>query len=431
MRFRSPLFSSRRRIGAIIVLIALVLIILGVVAVPTLTSEIQQQQQKQAKLASTVVARSRGTNVALTPKASATTTLMPHLPTNGYPHVQGNRIVDANGQPLILRGAMVDEVLNMTVPGPDGRAAIQDFPTIVRVMSQWHMNAVRLPTCETIWQANPSAYISRLQFAVQQSNAVGLYVILDAHDDHNCSPPYNVNDLTHMPRSPLEGYWRAVATAFKNNPNVIFDVYNEPALLNINREAYTTADWQLWLHGGQRNGETFIGMQDLVNVIRATGAKQMLMVEGYSYAETFNNIGNNLVSDPDVVYEAHDYGLLKTPAQVYADYGFMLSRFPIFVGEWALMGGGNSGEINCSNVIPSQADSIVLTFLQYMAQNNISWTAYTFNSEHMIVDYAKFTPTSFDFKWTCGQSNPVPGMGTVVANYLNNNSGQWRSKMMR
>jgi Cellulase (glycosyl hydrolase family 5) len=423
MRPRSPLFSSRKRIGAFIALIALVLIVIAILAVPVITSEFAQQ--KKANLASTVVAK--GTHT--TPKPHATPTLKPHLPTSGYPHVQGNRIVDANGQPLILRGAQIEEVLNMTVPGPDGHTAIQGFASIVHEMSLWHMNAVRLPTCNTIWQANPSAYISRLQIAVTEANAAGLYVILDAHDDHRCFPTYNANDVTHLPRLPLESYWQAVATAFKNNPNVIFDVYNEPALLTTNREAYTTADWQLWLNGGQRNGESFIGMQALVNVIRATGAKQMLMVEGYSYAETFHNIGTNLINDPDVVYEAHDYGLLKTATDLFADYGFMLPRFPIFVGEWALMGGGNSGQTNCTNIIPSQADHVVQAFLQYMAQNNISWTAFSFNSQHMIVDYTKFTPTSFDFKWTCGQSNPTPGMGVVVQAYLSSAAGQLKSKL--
>jgi len=64
-----------------------------------------------------------------------------------------------------------------------------------------------------------------------------------------------------------------------------------------------------------------------------------------------------------------------------------------------------------------------------MAQNNISWTAFSFNSQHMIVDYTKFTPTSFDFNWTCGQSNPIPGMGAVVQSYLSSTSGQFRSKL--
>lgn len=425
------LFSPRKRISALFVLAVLVLVVAGVVAIPTLTTDFQQQ--KQISLSSTAVARA--TNIALTPRGRGQGPMKSRLPTNGFPHVQGNRIVDANGQPLILHGAQVEEVLNMMVPGPDGHAAIQDLPSIMRMMSQWHMNAVRFPTCNTIWQANPPAYIARLQYAVQQANANGLYVILDAHDDHRCNPPYNATDATHLPRPALLSYWTAVANAFKSNPNVIFDVYNEPALLGVNREAYTTADWQLWRNGGQRNGETFTGMQNLVSTIRATGARQLLMVEGYSYAETFHNIGNNLVSDSDVVYEAHDYGMLKTSSQLYQDYGFLLPRFPIFVGEWALMGGGNSGDYNCLNVIPSQADQVVTNFLHYMAQNNISWTAYSFNSQHMIVDYTHFTPTSFDFNWKCGQSSPIPGMGAVVARYLNGGSsspsrGPLRGKLM-
>ena len=401
---RSTLFL----VGIIILLLALIFLVVGIFVIPGF-------QRQQAQQSSTQTAGATG---GQTPGATSSP-----LNTSGFPHVQGNSIVDANGKPLILRGALLDEVFNLVTPSGDSAMVMQDYPTVLNVMKQWHMNVLRLPTCHVLWQENPTGYISRLQTAVQQANAAGLYVVLDSHDDHRCEPHAIASDTIHLPRADLEGYWQAVATAFKNNPNVMYDVYNEPVITGTSRDAYTNADWQLWLNGGVRNGETFIGMQQLVNTIRATGSRQIIMVEGYSFAETFNNIGNNLVNDPDIVYEIHDYGLLKPLAQINTDFGFMLPRFPIFIGEWALIGGGNSGQTNCANVAPSQANAVVLNFLHYMAQNNISWTAYSFNPGHMVVDYTTFAPTTFDFNWTCGQSNPVPGIGEDVKQYLSTNGG--------
>ena len=48
----------------------------------------------------------------------------------------------------------------------------------------------------------------------------------------------------------------------------------------------------------------------------------------------------------------------------------------------------------------------------------MGWTAYAFTIGHMLQNYSAYTPTTFDFNWTCGQDNPVPGMGMVVKEYL-------------
>jgi hypothetical protein len=49
----------------------------------------------------------------------------------------------------------------------------------------------------------------------------------------------------------------------------------------------------------------------------------------------------------------------------------MVAKYPVFVGEWALMGGDNAGNINCSGITSPQADQDVGTFLDYMASHNM------------------------------------------------------------
>jgi len=334
-------------------------------------------------------------------------------------HVRGNHIVDASGQPLMLRGGQIPGLFNSV---HIARTQAQVFPTTVQVMhDQWRMNVLRLPTCNWLWQADPTNYMSRLQTAVQQANQAGLYVIIDNFDNAICSPPYSSDDTYHLPRPGMDSYMRALATTFKNNPLVIFDVYNEPSIRGKWRTRYTNADWNIWLKGGTVNGETFIGMQKLVDTIRATGAQQIIMVEGLAWGETFYNIGTNVVSDPlnNIVYQAHWYNLETTPSVWDSTFGFMSSNYPVFVGEWGLLAGGNNGNINCNDIPQSQADQTVTNFLNYMASHNMGWAAFSFTQGEMVLNYSNYTPSTFHVPsstW-CNPSGQA-GMGEDVQRYL-------------
>lgn len=228
----------------------------------------------------------------------------------GMPYVVGNHIVDSTGNTLILRGADIEDLYNSA-----NLAQVQykAFPTTVQIMrNQWHMNVIRIQTCNWLWQRDPTNFMSRLQTSVNQATQAGLYVILDLYDHSICNPPYDpFGTPYHMPRPEMVTYLQALATTFKSNPMVMFDVYNEPSIRNVWRDRYTDADWKLWLNGGTADGQQIVGMQTLVNTVRQAGAKQIILVEGFSYGETFYNIGSNTVSDPlnNIVYEIHKYGM--------------------------------------------------------------------------------------------------------------------------
>ncbi len=199
---------------------------------------------------------------------------------------------------------------------------------------------------------------------------------------------------------------------------VIFDVYNEPSIWARNRDSYTAADWNIWLNGGVENDQnnqpvTYLGMQKLVNAIRATGAQQIIMVEGYSTAETWygmttNTMIHDTLNPSNIVYENHKYGMDQSSSNWDTDLGFMTKapfNVPIFVGEWAAMGGDNSGQINCSKFTsPQAADTAVSNFLSYMDSHNMGWTAYSFTTEHLIYTDSSgnyYAPTTFFPTWTC------------------------------
>jgi hypothetical protein len=222
-----------------------------------------------------------------------------------------------------------------------------------------------------------------------------------------------------MPRQEYVDYWSAVAARFKGNPNVIFDVMNEPALTGVVNEDTSDFAWGIWLHGGNYAGQQVMGMQSLVDAIRAAGATQPVVVEGLGFGTTFNNIGTRLISDTSVVYEVHDYGLDEDFSVKEARYGFMSSQFPVYVGEWGFtIDQPTPTQNNCPDIRPDVVPHLVTNFLGFMAAHKMSWTANAFSLHKMILDYSDFTPTRLDIPWTCGDAGTAAGIGTMVKQFL-------------
>ena len=128
---------------------------------------------------------------------------------------------------------------------PHGNASIE-------AMVAWHINAVRIPLNEDCWLGINGAptgirsYHARIRRYVNRLRAHGLYAILNLH----WSAPGNLlSDIGPRPRHAgffgmadadhAPAFWSSVASYFKHNRAVIFDLYNEP----------NDISWGCLLHG--------------------------------------------------------------------------------------------------------------------------------------------------------------------------------------
>jgi endoglucanase len=191
--------------------------------------------------------------------------------------VSGNRLVDGQGRTVRLLGVNRSSFEfacssgYALYEGPTGAAAIA-------AMTSWHINVVRIPLNEACWLGLPTVkrkyrgkpYRKAVEGFVQRLHAAGLYVILDLHWNAPGSEPAEsqqvMPDADHSP-----AFWSSVARTFKNDHAMLFDAYNEPRTLS----------WTCWRDGCKTSdGWRAAGMQSLVNAIRATGAKQPIMLGG-------------------------------------------------------------------------------------------------------------------------------------------------------
>jgi len=352
------------------------------------------------------------------------------------PYAHGNRMYDGFGNPLILRGAHIESSLVAVKPyvTPTELLAGQHLTsaTFNIMRNSWNMNVVRIATSDYIWKAGKNAYIATLQKVVSDANQSGLYVVLSLHEDLKGGATYGEN-ANRLPSPLAIPYWQAVAKAFKTNPMVMFDLYNEPNLAGKTAKTLSNQDWQLWLHGGYLPNTKILvhGMQELVDAVRQEGAKQILFVEALNNSyETFNadGTGGNFVHDSNLVYSTHIYFqdiIGRSPSAWDLATGSLYKQFPVYIGEWAFE--PNAGyAIRCDNLTPDQAIALIDSFLQYMQQNNISWTVFAFTIKQLFLDYTNYTPTRLTVPsgaspWTCPLPTPIVGDGYVVQQYLLNN----------
>jgi hypothetical protein len=103
-----------------------------------------------------------------------------------------------------------------------------------------------------------------------------------------------------MPDQSALRFWKIVADRYKDNPLVAFDLYNEPNGITP----------RVWRDGGTvpGYGHTYKapGMQELYDVVRSTGADNLVFATTPNYGSTFPT-GFELRDTRNLVYAAHGY----------------------------------------------------------------------------------------------------------------------------
>lgn len=327
-------------------------------------------------------------------------------------HVQGSQLIDQTGKPALLRGAMIETSFAYINRWKKGENPLDVLNSATfNAMHSWGMNALRMNISEWIYNLNSTDYMSKLDTVVNQANQAGLYVIIDFHDDTQSGSPYG-DSMMH--RETLS-WWQTIATHFKDNGMVLFDLENEPHYPN----------WQEWVHG---NGSTIVGFLDVIAAIRSAGAQQVIIIEPGKAGGTnpedagWTTFDLSLLTDPNIMPSKHEYQNVISGNQQTWDktWGPFLGKYPLFYGEWAVLANARI-QVHCTGLTSTNADQITNTFLNYLSQRNANWTYWDFAPYRLIQDYTTFAPTSFQTgaPWSCPNGTRA-GAGEDVKNYLTN-----------
>ncbi len=206
-----------------------------------------------------------------------------HVAPGGY-YVSGNSVCTASGAVHLFHG--VDRPsLEWSPTGQQLSAA--DF----QLMATWKANVVRIALNQDFWIAeSPLAnadYPATVDAAVKWAEEAGMDVILDLHwSDAGTLGSCKSNCQQLMADTNSIGFWADVASRYKDDGRVLFELYNEPH----------DVPWNVWKSGGKTSGGwTAAGMQQLYDAVRGAGAENLVVIGGLNYA--FDLIGRAVESN--------------------------------------------------------------------------------------------------------------------------------------
>lgn len=228
-------------------------------------------------------------------------------------HVSGNHLVDAGGETIQLRGVNVSGLEFVAAQGwspgnPWGGATGDPTPNWA-VMKTWRINVVRIPLNEASWLGGKCKnakgevrdpdpghnYRQTVTKAIDDATHAGFYVIIDLH----WTAPNGFCPLAQNPMADQDNataFWRQMATQYRDHANVAFEAFNEPYFSWL---APGETDWTVLRDGGTftqyvtGDGARYtsnyswkaLGMQAIIDSIRATGAKNVILIGAPSWCQ--------------------------------------------------------------------------------------------------------------------------------------------------
>lgn len=326
-------------------------------------------------------------------------------------HVEGNKVLNSKGQEVWLKGVNV-----MSLDwGSQGERVLLTTKTAIE---DWKSNIIRLAIKSKYWFGkDPSqkdggkAYRELVDAVINLAANRGVYVLLDLHH-------------YRAARQEDADFWTDAATRYKNHPALIFDLMNEPH----------GTSWEVWQKGGfvpvkkegvdetaflteeekikNNAGFRSIGMQGLLDAVRATGAKNICLAGGLDYGYDLSGVLKGFALDDKggngLIYGSHIYPWKSKWQKSFLDAA---AKYPILSGE-------NGANTKKMGFIPDSqqedAATWVPAFLGMVEKYKIHWTGFSFHpgaSPVMISDW-NYTPTpewgAFAKRALAGEKFPAP-----------------------
>ncbi len=307
-------------------------------------------------------------------------------------HTRGTELFDAKGKPVWLYGVNIAS-LEWSNDGEHMEESVN------RAIHDWKVNLIRLPLAQDRWfgkmkkQTNGgAAYRAIVDRIVDTCAAAHVYIDLDLHWS-DCGTWVNEGGRLgqhNMPDQHSIAFWHDAATRYKNFPNVIFGLYNEPH----------DTSWDIWHNGGPvvdippewaddqtRTKYDGVGMQRLYDTVRATGAQNLVMVSGLDWGYDLSGVlHGHAIAGENIVYETHPYPLKKNWDK---HFGEVSKKYPVYVGEWGFSGRAFSG---------TNGAAYGQRLMDYLKDHGIRmWTAWDFSptAGPTLIKNWSYEPTEF------------------------------------
>lgn len=303
-------------------------------------------------------------------------------------HTEGNRIVDSEGNTVVLRGvSAVDPLAQTTFGEPALGTWGRDY---YAAMADWGVQLVRIPIHPALWRDDPEQSLKTLDRTVEWIGDLGMYAIIDYHSIGMSTTGVFEEPIYETTPDQLKDFWLTISAHFSGNDVVAFyELFNEP--VNLSRVASdgrdNADDWHEW--------KTLA--EEVVDVIRSEDPDAVAIVGGMYWASDLSYVNDDPVARDNIVYAAHPYpGSIDNRPWLEA-FGETAERYPVLATEI-----GFTDEATRSNVLvefpdlapaddPDAYNEIYLEstyseglyrddIMSFLSDRGIGWTAWSFSA---------------------------------------------------
>lgn len=262
-------------------------------------------------------------------------------------HTQGNRIVNADDEPVMLCG------VNRSGLEYNKRGEGISLEEVTYIRNNWKAQIIRLPFNQD-WITNDMSYEAYFDTVIGWVNNNDMYAMLDLQWE---------NTKVRIPKIPnIESVdmWKMLATKYKDNPGVLYDIHNE---------AHDTT-WDAWRERASQ----------IIEGIQSVHPKALIFVSGLDWAYDLRGWQEQPLPYDNIVYSTHPYFFKGEPWAWDEYFGDFSETRPVFAGEF----GGGKDNLEWGSKL-----------LDYFAQKQIGWTAWSWQDQpHLTLDDRR-TPTEF------------------------------------
>lgn len=290
--------------------------------------------------------------------------------------VEGNAIVTASGEPVVLRGIAASDPYHLAGQGHWNRQYFERA-------AAWGAQVVRIPVHPEFWRAaGVEAYLVLLDQAVQWASECGMYLIIDWHTIGN--------PITGVPHRPMYlttqeetfYFWHRIASRYKDHSAVAFyELFNEPTSSQGRFGRLRWSDYKAFI-------------EELIYMLYRIDDSKIPLVGGLSWGYDLSDVLEDPIAYEGIAYVTHPYPQKRKAPWIEdweRDWGHVADHYPVFATEFGFMAEGDPGAH-----VPTIGDETYgRALLDYMEQKGISWTVWCFDPgwpPQLIQDW-EFTPT--------------------------------------
>lgn len=271
---------------------------------------------------------------------------------NGQLSVCGTQLCNQHGQPVQLKGMSSHGIQWYGWQGSNTEKACLTTASLDTLASAWKANVIRISMYvqEDGYETDPDGFTKQVNQLIDEATKRGIYAIVDWHMLEPGDPNYNL--------ARAKTFFTAIATAHKNNNNLLYEIANEPSGVPWSSiKSYAEA---------------------LIPVIRAIDNKTVILVGtpgwsslGVSDGRTSKDITDAPLTFSNIMYTFHFYAASHKD-EYYNELDKASTVLPIFVTEFGTQtytgDGGNDFTMSDK-------------YLQLLAKKKIGWTNWNYSDD--------------------------------------------------